>query len=173
MEIFVPDMYQKGIEHINYDKLKQSGIKCLLFDLDNTLVPWNVKKPNETLKKLFDSLKKKGFKVIIFSNSGKKRLTPFKEELEVDIVPRALKPSPIKFEYVMKEYGFKDNEIAIIGDQFLTDIVGGNKAGVKTILITPVTKSDMIFTKINRMREKRLIKKLSRANLFYKGKYYE
>ncbi|MEG0137968.1 MAG: YqeG family HAD IIIA-type phosphatase [Bacilli bacterium] len=173
MEFYVPDMYKKNINDIDYKKLKQNGIKCLLFDLDNTLVPYSDKVPTKKVKDLFKKLKEQGFKVIIFSNSGKKRLTPFKEQLEVDCCPRAFKPSPKKFISVMKELNYEVSQVAIIGDQFFTDIVGGNKVGIMTILINPISKKDMIFTYIARAREKNLIRKLSKAGLFYKGKYYD
>jgi HAD superfamily phosphatase (TIGR01668 family) len=173
MEIYVPDLYKKSIYDINYKKLKQSGIKCLLFDLDNTLIPYNEKLPTKKIKDLFISLKDMGFKVIIFSNSGKKRLQPFKEQLNVDVCYRCFKPSPKKFLYVMEHFNYNESQIAIVGDQFYTDIIGGNKVGITTILVNPISaKSDMILTKVQRMREKKLIKKLSKANLFYKGKYY-
>ena len=68
MDNFIPDMYQKSIYHIDYDKLKEDGIKCLLFDLDNTCVPFKDKEPNKKLKELFETLKDMDFKVIIFSN---------------------------------------------------------------------------------------------------------
>lgn len=173
MEKYVPDMYKKSIYVVDYKKLKESGIKCLLFDLDNTIVPYSVKKPPKKVKDLFKSLTQQGFKVIIFSNSGKKRLQPFKEELNVDVCPRAFKPSPKKFLSVMKELKYNESEIAILGDQMLTDIVGGNRVGITTILTNPITKKDMILTYINRYREKKLVKKLSKAGLFYKGKYYD
>lgn len=173
MENYVPDIYQKSIETINYKKLKESGIKCLLFDLDNTLVPYHEKRPSKKLRDFFKGLKKQGFNVIIFSNSGKKRLTPFKEELEVDVCPRAFKPSPKKFKVVMETYDYNESEIAIIGDQFYTDILGGNRVGITTILINPICKKDMIFTYFARFKEKGLIKKLSNANLFYRGKFYD
>ena len=73
MENFVPDIYKESIYTIDYKKLKQSGIKCLLFDLDNTLVSYRDKLPTKKVKDLFTKLKKMGFKVIIFSNSGSKR----------------------------------------------------------------------------------------------------
>ena len=60
----VPDIYQKNIETINYKKLKDRGIKCLLFDLDNTLVPYHVKQPTKKLRDFFKTLKKQGFKII-------------------------------------------------------------------------------------------------------------
>ena len=50
MELYVPDVYKKSIYDINYNLLKEKGIKCLLFDLDNTLVPYNIKEVNDKLK---------------------------------------------------------------------------------------------------------------------------
>ena len=73
----------------------------------------------------------------------------------------------------MKELKYNESEVAIIGDQMLTDIIGGNKVGITAILTHPITKKDMILTYINRHREKKIIKKLSKAGLFYKGKYYD
>ena len=65
IEKYVPDIYQKSIYYINYDKLYKKGIRCIIFDLDNTISPPFVKKPTKRLKKLFDELKDKGFKIII------------------------------------------------------------------------------------------------------------
>lgn len=173
MEKYIPDIYQKSIYAINYQKLLNQGIKCLLFDLDNTLVPPSIKEPNDKLKELFDELKKMGFKLIIFSNSPKKRLKPFKDILEVDCSASSKKPSKKKFLLVLSEYNFLINEVAIIGDQILTDVLGGNKVGILTILVNPVSKKDLLITKFNRIIEKRIIKKLSKKSLFIRGKYYE
>ncbi len=173
MERFIPDVYQKSIYAIDYNKLKNRGIKCLLFDLDNTLVPASVKKPNKRIKGLFNELKDLGFKVIIFSNSPKKRLAPFKKELEIDVISNAKKPLSGSFIKVMKKYKFQVNEIAIIGDQLLTDIWGGNRVGITTILINPVSKKDFIFTRINRGIENTIMRKLRSQDLFSKGKYYD
>src|SRR5574344_1966334 len=122
MEIYLPDIYQKSIYAIDYDKLKTRGIKCLLFDLDNTLVPYNIKEPNNKLVDLFIDLKKKGFKVIIFTNSPKRRAIIFKDMLDVDCCASARKPRIDKFLVVLNEYKYAISEIAIIGDQILTDV---------------------------------------------------
>ena len=121
MEKYIPDMYQKSIYAIDYDKLIKRGIKCLLFDLDNTITPVKMKTPSKKTKKFFSDLKEKGFKVIIFSNSPKKRVKPFKDALDVDCAASAHKPHPKKFLQVLKEYDYSISEIAIIGDQILTD----------------------------------------------------
>ena len=173
MEKYVPDIYQKSIYTIDYDKLKARGIKCLLYDLDNTLVPFDVKEADQKIKNLFDELKEKGFKVIIFSNSPKTRLKPSKEYLDVDCSASSRKPFKASFLKILNEYKFSENEVAIIGDQILTDIIGGNKVGITTILINPISKKDSIVTKPNRFLEKRIMKKLKDHDLFFQGRYYE
>lgn len=173
MDIFVPDMYQKSIYSINYEKLLDSGIKCLLFDLDNTCVPYVEKVPSKKLISLFDSLKDMGFKVIIFSNASKKRLEPFKNELLVDCSYSSKKPSKRKFLKVLKMFNFDLSEVAIIGDQLFTDIFGGNRIGIKTILVNPMSDKDMPVTKIFRFLEKIQYRKMSKRGILILGKYYE
>ena len=173
MDIFVPDMYQKSIYSINYEKLLDSGIKCLLFDLDNTCVPYVEKVPSKKLISLFDSLKDMGFNVIIFSNASKKRLEPFKNELLVDCSYSSKKPSKRKFLKVLKMFNFDLSEVAIIGDQLFTDIFGGNRIGIKTILVNPMSDKDMPITKIFRFLEKIQYRKMSKRGILILGKYYE
>lgn len=173
MDIFLPDKYYKNVYQINYMRLKEDGIKCLLFDLDNTIIPPNIKKPNKKIRDLFDNLKEQDFKIIIMSNSNKKRLTPFKDELIVDCSASSLKPSKTKFLKILKEYKLDLSEVAIIGDQLLTDIFGGNRIGITTILVNPISKNDITVTKFNRKLEKIIEKKLYKRNLFERGKYYE
>jgi HAD superfamily phosphatase (TIGR01668 family) len=173
MEKFIPDIYQKSIYTIDYQKLYDRGIRCLLFDLDNTLVPVSIKVPNKKIKDLFNEIKEKGFKIILFSNSHKKRLKVFKDELEVDCCASACKPFSKKFLAVLKEYNYNVSEVAIIGDQLLTDILGGNKVGITTILVNPVSPKDALTTKIMRYYERKIIRKLRKNNLFVRGKYYD
>lgn len=173
MDKFLPDIYQKSIYTINYEKIKSRGIKCILFDLDNTLAPDKVKKPSEKLIEFINKLKEMGFKVIIFSNSHKQRIRPFKEGLMVDAAYLSRKPFKGKFLKVMKIYGYTESEIAIVGDQLLTDILGGNNVNITTILINPISKNDGIFTKFNRIIENRIFSKLKKNKLFEKGNYYE
>jgi hypothetical protein len=173
MEKYVPDIYVKSIYYINYESLKEKGIKCILFDLDNTVAPISLKTPNKKIKDLFSKLKNMGFKVIIFSNSGKIRLRPFKEELEVDCAFNCKKPLKKKFNIIMKEFKFQESEMVIVGDNIVTDILGGNKVGITTILVNPISKKETIVAKISRKYEKHISKKLSKKELFYRGKYYE
>lgn len=173
MEQFIPDMYQQSIYTIDFKKIMNKGIKCILFDLDNTLVPIDVKSPDEKLMKFFSELKKKKLKLIIFSNSPKKRVKPFADALGIDYLSSARKPCKRNILYLSEKFNYGINEMAIIGDQMLTDIVAGNKAGIMTVLTTPLTNKDFIYTKPNRFLEKRIMKRLRDKNLFSKERYYE
>lgn len=173
IELFKPDMYVKDIYAIDYKILKSYGIKCILFDLDNTLVPYYKKKPTRKIKDFIEKLKDMGFKVIIFSNSNKKRLTPFKNTLEVDCSASSKKPLQGKFKKVLNEYKYSQSEIAMIGDQIPTDIYGGNRMGIFTILVKPISNKETLPTRIDRIFENIIIKKLEKRNIFKRGKYYE
>ena len=172
MDIFVPDMYQKSIYDINYDKLKKSGIKCILFDLDNTLVPYTTKEPTKKIQDLFAELSN-DFKVIIMSNSGKKRLRPFKEKLNVGVAYNSRKPLKKKYKKIMEIYNFKPEEIAAIGDQLMTDVFGANRLGIFTIFINKIGPAEPITTRFNRIWERKLIKHFNKKGFLIKGEYYD
>lgn len=173
MEKYVPDMYQENIYKVDYQKLMDRGVKCILFDLDNTLVPYEVKEGNDKLLDLFNQLREKGFKLIIFSNSPKKRTSIFKNFLAVDCLSNARKPCKRGFETILEKYKYNITEVAIIGDQIPTDIFGGNRVGITTVLVDPIVNKDPIWTKPNRFLEKRILRKLKNRDLLFKGRYYD
>ena len=173
MDNFIPDMYQKSIYHIDYDKLKEDGIKCILMDLDNTCVPYRDKEPNKKLIDLFETLKDMDFRVIIFSNATKKRILPFKNALRVDCSASSRKPGTRKLLKIMKMFNYDFSDVVIIGDQLYTDILCGNKVGIKTILVNPMSKDDMFWTKFLRFREKSKFRKFAKMGILKKGKYYD
>ena len=170
---FVPDIYQKSIYTIDYEKLKKSKIKCLIFDLENTIAPNNLKKPNKKLKDLFEELKDMGFKIIIVSNEIKSRVEQFKDILGVDSSFLSMKPLKRKYKKILEIYHFKDTEIACIGDQLVTDILGANRMGFTSILVNPISTNEFVTTKLSRVFENLIIKSLSKDSLLKRGKYYE
>ena len=172
MKLLVPKMYQESIYTIDYDKLKKNNIKCLLFDLDNTCVGYHEKFPTKELEELFNNLNKKGFKVILFTNAPQKRVVPF-IKLHVICHSSSKKPFKKNFKKIMKQYKLAKEEICIIGDQLFTDILGGNKVGIHTCLVNPLTNEDFILTKIFRMTEQIVFKLLESKDILKKGEYYE
>ena len=173
MDNFIPDMYLKSIYEIDYAALKNRGIKCILFDLDNTIAPLNIPVPDKEIKDLFSDLGLLGFKVIILSNSSKLRVEPFKEKLNVDSSFYSMKPLKKKYKKIVSMYGFKDSEIACVGDQILTDVLGANRMGFLSILVNPISQIDLLGTRINRVFERQIFKYLENRGLFKVGEYYE
>ena len=146
-------MYYENIYSIPYQTLKTRGIKCILFDLDNTCVSYHEKKPTKELKKLFANLNRMGFKVVIFSNATNKRIEPFRV-LPVLCHPFSKKPFKKNFIKIVKELNYQIDEVCIIGDQLFTDVLGGKRVGIQTCLVDPLSPYDFIGTKPFRFLEK-------------------
>lgn len=172
MGIFKPNIYCKNIHDIDYDKLYQEGIRCLIFDLDNTLGLISHKKCPDKTKKLLKKLKKDFF-IVISSNNTKSRLKPYLEELGIDGVSWSMKPSIKSLIIIRKRYHLKKKEMCMIGDQIVTDILAGNRFRIKTILVDPLGTKDLKITGLNRKIEKMIVKRYEKRGLFERGKYYE
>ncbi len=172
MDIFVPDIYAQSIYTIDYKKLKKRGIKCLLFDLNNTIASYEVLYPDDKLREKMFELQR-DFKVIIVSNSNKNRLRPFKEKLNIDTSFSSKKPFSKKYKKIMKMYNFKDTEICMIGDSLLTDIWGGNRMNFTTILVNAISEEEPFHVRIARSIEKKIIKSLNKKGILFKGEYYD
>lgn len=154
---FFPDYYIDSVFQIDLDDLKKKGIDSLIFDIDNTLVSYDVAKPTKEIIAFFKELQDKGFKICLFSNNTKERVIRFNTGLELIAIHRANKPLKAKFNKAIKLLGSHKGSAAIVGDQIFTDVYGGNRAGVTTILVAPVSDKDEWITKIKRGLERRLI----------------
>ena len=169
---FLPDMYVKDVMSIPYQKLKDKNIKCIIFDLDNTLALLSEVKPPLRVVELFKKLEK-DFDIYILTNSNGKRALPYKENLSVSIINFALKPSVRGLRKIQKLKGYKKSEMVMVGDQLVTDILAGNRFNIMTIFVDAMSDIDLKITKFNRMVERRIIKKYQKKGVFEKGKYYE
>lgn len=170
---YVPNMYKKTIIDIPYDKLLKEGIKCLVFDLDNTIAKVDDKVPSKEVKELFKKLNN-DFTVFILSNNHRgKRVDSFALELGTKSMHFACKPFTRGLRKISELNNFKKEEMVMIGDQLVTDIYAGTRFGIKTILVDPIAEKDLWVTKFNRMEENRKFRKYKKKNLFERGKYYE
>ena len=172
-EKFVPDIYTKSIYTINYKRLKNNKVKCLIFDLNNTIAPLTMREPNKKLIELFEELKDMKFKIYIVSNSTKKRVEPFKDKLGVDSSYLSMKPSLKKLKKIYRINKFKDNQIAVIGDELISDVWSANRMNFISIFVNPMGRKEYVSTKVGRYFEGIIIDKLTNKKLFRKGKYYE
>jgi len=168
---YIPSVYKKSVFDISYDKIYNSGVRHLMFDLDNTLTWAKSSEISNEIAELIEDLKNK-FTVDLVSNSRKKRVSDIAKKLNVEYISFARKPSVKSFNIIQDKYNCSKEEIAIVGDQLFTDVAGGNTYGVMTILVDPIG-NDLFVTYYNRWREKRKIKKLTKTGTLERGKYYE
>lgn len=158
----IPGAYAPSIFEISYDQLKKQGIKSLFFDLDNTIIGYDENRLNEKHIEFFKTLQK-DFNILIMSNSGYDRVSFALQDLSCDYLWHSLKPTKIGFKKALKKVKTKKEETLLIGDQLMTDVFGANRFGIQTILIHPVKKkSDRWMTRINRMIESYMIKKIKK-----------
>ncbi|MCR1897969.1 YqeG family HAD IIIA-type phosphatase [Irregularibacter muris] len=155
-----PNMMLDSIFQLDFQDLKSRNIKGLLVDLDNTLVEWDKKKADERLIQWFYQVKEEGFSICIISNNTEDRVVEFKEDLDLPAIHKALKPLTRAFRKGVKILGLKKEQVAVIGDQIFTDVLGGNRAGLFTILVKPIGNQEFWWTTFVRRIEKRLLKRL-------------
>ena len=173
MKRFYPKMYKKNIYDINYDKLKELGIKCLVFDLYNTIALIDQDYVDSRTKTLFKDLIDKFIVVIVSNNTSKKRVGKYGEILSCDFVYNAMKPSRKSLRKIMRKYKLDCHEIAVIGDQLVTDIQMSTRNKSYPILVDPMGRKDLKITSLNRFIERQILKNYKKKNIFSKGEYYE
>jgi HAD superfamily phosphatase (TIGR01668 family) len=154
---FLPNEHVKSVLDITPDELKNRGIKGIITDLDNTLVEWDRPLAPPKLVNWFENMKNNQILVTIVSNNKENRVKTFSDPLKIPFIFRAKKPLGRAFHQATMQMGIKKEEAVVIGDQLLTDVLGGNRSGFHTILVVPVASTDGIGTKFNRFVERRIL----------------
>lgn len=162
---FLPDEYVKDIFQISPEALKERGIKGIITDLDNTLVEWDRPEATPEIIAWVKMMQDAGLQVTILSNNNIGRVETFCGPLGTPFICEARKPLGRNFKNALEKMGLKKEEAVMVGDQLMTDILGGNRYGLHTILVVPVASSDGFVTKFNRMIERRIMAKLKRQGL--------
>jgi len=166
IEKFFPSLAVKEIKDITVDILNKNNIKGLILDIDNTLVPNHVEEADEAAVEWIEKIKAAGFKVCIVSNASRKRVVKFNEKLRLYALHRALKPGTRAFEKAGRMMDLKNENIAVIGDQIFTDVYGGNRAGMFTILVQPIDKREGLLVRLKRVLERRILKIYNQNQMF-------
>lgn len=133
------DRVCKTIFDISGSALAAEGITLLLADLDNTLVPYGVPLPTDEVRAWKEELRAAGVTLFVLSNNRHAdRPRVFCEALGIPFIGHAGKPKAGSFFKAMEQMGAVPKQTAIVGDQIFTDILGGSRAGVTTILVEPI-----------------------------------
>lgn len=158
-----PNAYLKNVKEITIDFLNKNNIKALILDVDNTLIDFN-KKMLDGVEEWCKNLKKQGIKLFIVSNSNKKtKVEMVAQKLELSYIHFATKPFKRGFKKAAKMLQEKNENIAVVGDQIFTDVIGANRCKMFSILVEPIEKKDLLVTKIKRPLENYIIKKYQKS----------
>ena len=137
--------------------LKRKHIKGIVLDIDNTLTTHNNPIPPQLSMDWLASVKKAGIKLIIVSNNKPPRVEPFAQLLELDYVANGRKPLPYGINEAVKKLGFDKSDVAAIGDQIFTDIMGANLAGIRSCFVFPIEPETSLPFRFKRTIEKPLL----------------
>lgn len=163
----VPTAIIQDVFSLEPNVLASLGIRVLLMDLDNTLVPYGMGTPEPRAKEFVASLKAVGILPVICSNGLSHRVAGLAEELGIEAHGFLRKPCSGPLRRLIVEKGWKPAEILFVGDQIQTDVRAANGAGIRVLLSEPLWPKEPIWTKLNRFFEKTKRKKV---NLLLKGK---
>ena len=148
-EYFRPAALAPSLELISVEQLTREGIKGLLIDLDNTITRWNDVEVTPEVAEWIAKVKSAGIGICVVSNnSSRQRVAVVAEYLDIPYVYPASKPRRRAFRAGMEILGTGRQDTAVIGDQLLTDILGGNRLGLYTILVKPISQRENIGTRL-------------------------
>lgn len=154
-----PNIKLHGITDITVELLEQHDIKALLLDVDNTMSTHHGTVLTDGLMEWIATMQESGIKLMVLSNSKRFRIEPFAARIGLPFISLGCKPLPTGYLRGVKALGEKRKNVAIVGDQIFTDILGGNIVGVKSILLTPIKLEDGWSFKVRRKLEKKLYKR--------------
>lgn len=156
--VIYPDYYCDKVTDITLDLLEKNQIKGILLDVDNTLIDFD-RNLVEGAKEWIDKIKQNGIQCMILSNSNKvDKVKAVAAELDLPYIYFAAKPLKRGFKKAKEQLGLKEENMAVVGDQIFTDIIGANRNKMFSILVNPLAKKDIWVTKWKRPLEEWIVK---------------
>lgn len=152
-ECFFPDAYMDSTYVIDFEKLYKEGIRGVIFDIDNTLVPHGAPADERAIR-LFARLRSIGLDYCLISNNQLPRVKPFADAIQAKFVEDAHKPSRKNYLKAMKLMHVDLDSCIFVGDQIFTDVYGAKRCGMRTILVKPLHPKEEIQIVLKRYLEK-------------------
>lgn len=163
-KFFRPDMAFCDIYTITPEALDALSVKGIVFDIDNTVAPYEVERPTDEIKGYLNSLRDAGIKMAFVSNNQGARVTTFNEGLGLFYVCKAGKPSPKGIRKCIAHFGLSPDSVLAVGDQIFTDCIAAHRAGVRFAMVKPIQPVESKFFRIKRFFERPFVKKLDWLN---------
>ena len=162
MNIYPKELLNK-VEEITIEFIQKNKLKALILDVDNTLIDYNKNLSQEKIQ-WAKNLKGQGVKLYILSNSNnKEKVEKVANTLNIPYVLFARKPFKKGFLTIQKELKLNSEQIGVVGDQIFTDVIGGNRCKMFTILVEPIDKKDLLITAWKRPIEEKIKQKFRKT----------
>lgn len=168
-ELLCPKARCESLVCVDPQALRDRGIGAIILDLDNTLVLWGSSEIVEEVREWVRRAREMGLRLAVASNTHRpRRLAAICEELGIDVVQRALKPRRAGLRKAMEAMESRPETTALVGDQLFTDVLGGNRLGLFTVLLNPLSPHEFIGTRANRFVERLALHWLARRGVLPK-----
>ncbi len=152
LECLYPGEYLESAYTLPYEELFKEGYRGILYDIDNTLVKDGYP-ADEASKALFEKLRDIGFSTCIVSNNSEERVKPFADAVKSPYLFKSHKPSVAGYEKACALIGTDKDNTILVGDQIFTDVLGANRAGIRSILVKPIDPREEFQIVIKRFFE--------------------
>ena len=149
---FLPRLIVPGLTNLTPKLLSQRGIRLLMMDFDNTIVPYTTNVPTANVEQWLADMIASEISVCVVSNSKRDRVKAFCHQYGLDCITHAKKPFSKGIRACLKKYNLPARECALVGDQIFTDTLGANCAGVQSILVTAIDNHN-IWLKLRHVAE--------------------
>jgi HAD superfamily phosphatase (TIGR01668 family) len=153
-----PDRFAPRLRDVPHAELAAAGIRGLIVDLDNTLLGFRETELTQEHVDWVTEAKARGFRIVMLSNNFSERVRALAAQLDVVCFPNALKPLPFGFLRAKRSLRLRRREIAVVGDQLFTDVLGGKLCGLYTILTEPIEMKDFAVTRVFRFFERLILR---------------
>lgn len=135
--LFKPTFWLKNVLMIDENFLYENRVSALVLDMDNTLSMHGDPAAEDGVTEWLDKMRSLGVKMRVVSNNNKKRVEPLADKLGLPFIANGAKPLTFGVNRAVKAMGAKKSETLVIGDQIFTDVMAGNLAGMRTVLVEP------------------------------------
>ena len=160
---FLPDDVLPDVYGVTPSFCAERGIRAVVFDIDNTLVPYDVPVPDEKLKAHLLSFPAAGIGVALVSNNKKERVETFDRDLGFFAVADAKKPNRDALAPVLAHFSpHAGQAVLLVGDQLFTDVLTARKNGVRVVTVPPIKPRENLFFRFKRALEKPLYRRFYR-----------
>ncbi|MDR2493124.1 MAG: YqeG family HAD IIIA-type phosphatase [Coriobacteriales bacterium] len=161
MALLVPEWFFSRVEVIDAAELAGLGVKTVILDIDNTLVPRGTSGIPPSVSDWVQGLKTAGMRICLVSNNWHRVVFSYARQLDVPLVYKAMKPAPFSFLRAIRKAEGRRASTLVIGDQLFTDVLGAHLLGMRAVLVLPQVSQDLRHTLLLRRLEQRFMRGLA------------